>query len=68
MTCLENYELDISNITAYAADNANVNYGKHPSVYKLLCSANDGILKANCLAHVAHNACKHASDQLVNGF
>ncbi|KAK0135426.1 hypothetical protein N1851_028718 [Merluccius polli] len=64
MTCLEKYELDIRNITAYSADNANVNYGKHHSVYKLLSSANDAILKANCPAHIAHNACKHASDQL----
>lgn len=65
MTCLENYELDIRNVTAYAADNVNINYGKHPSVYKLLSSANEGILKANCPAHIAHSACKHASDQLA---
>lgn len=65
MTCLENHELDIRNVTAYAADNANINYGKHHSVYKLLSSANDGILKANCPTHIAHSACKHASDQLA---
>ena len=63
-TCLEKYELNIRNITAYSADNANVNYGKHHSVYQLISSANDGILKANCPAHIVHNACKHASDQL----
>lgn len=61
MTCLENYKLDIRNVIAYVADNVNVNYGKHHSVYKLN-SANEGILKANCLAHIAHNTCKHASD------
>lgn len=62
---MDNYQLDIKNITAYAADNANVNYGKHHSVYKLLCSSNDGILKANCPAHITHNACKYACDKLA---
>ena len=38
--------------------------GKHLSVYQLLSSANNRILKANCPAHIAHNACKHACDQL----
>ena len=38
MTCLENYELNIRNITAYAADNVNVNYGKYHSVcHRLRC-------------------------------
>ncbi|XP_078257165.1 uncharacterized protein LOC144594484 [Rhinoraja longicauda] len=64
MCCLEKYELDIRHVTAYAADNANVNFGKHHSVYQLLSSANNRILKANCPAHIAHNACKHACDQL----
>ncbi|XP_060761989.1 uncharacterized protein LOC132871654 [Neoarius graeffei] len=63
IACLDTYGLNVKNITAYAADNANVNFGKHHSVYKLLGSANDGILKANCPAHVAHNACKYASDK-----
>lgn len=64
MNCLKMYELDIKHITAYAADNANVNFGKHHSVYQLLSSANSRILKANCPAHIAHNTCKHACDQL----
>uniref|UniRef100_H3A0B7 DUF4371 domain-containing protein n=1 Tax=Latimeria chalumnae TaxID=7897 RepID=H3A0B7_LATCH len=61
---LEKHQLSINCITAYSADNALVNYGKHNSVYQLLCAENDRILKANCPAHVAHNTCKHASDQL----
>ena len=62
--CLTKYELKTACITSYAADNANVNYGKHHSVYQLLQSDNSHILRANCPAHVAHNACKHACDQL----
>ncbi len=64
MSCLEKYELDIRHISAYAADNANVNFGKHHSIYQLFNIANDHILKANCPAHIAHNTCKHACDQL----
>lgn len=33
--------------------------GKHLSIYQLLSSANNNILKANYPAHVAHDACKH---------
>lgn len=62
--CLTKYELKTDCITSYSADNANVNYGRHHSVYQLLQSDNSRILKANCPAHVAHNACKHACDQL----
>ena len=64
MSCLKKYELDIKHITAYAADNANVNFGKCHSVSQLLSSADSHILKANCPAHIAHNTCKHACDQL----
>ncbi|CDQ93543.1 unnamed protein product [Oncorhynchus mykiss] len=59
MNCLEKHELDIRHITAYAADYANVNFGKHHSVYQLLSSANNPIQKA----HIAHIACKHACCQ-----
>uniref|UniRef100_H2ZT52 DUF4371 domain-containing protein n=1 Tax=Latimeria chalumnae TaxID=7897 RepID=H2ZT52_LATCH len=62
--CLEKHQLNVNCIIVYSADNANVNYGKHDVVYQLLCAENDCILKANCPAHVAHNTCKHASDQL----
>ena len=56
MNCLENHELDISHFTAYAADNANVNCGIHHSVYQLLSSDNNRIVKATCPAHITHNA------------
>lgn len=29
LNCLEKHDLDISNVTAYAADNANVNFRKY---------------------------------------
>lgn len=57
MTCIEVYELNVQNSTAYPC-------GRNHSVYKLFCCANEHILKANCPAHIAHNACKHACDQL----
>jgi hypothetical protein len=32
---MENYQLDIRNLTSIGADNANVNFGEHHSVFKL---------------------------------
>uniref|UniRef100_A0A8C6LFC2 Uncharacterized protein n=1 Tax=Nothobranchius furzeri TaxID=105023 RepID=A0A8C6LFC2_NOTFU len=64
MNSLKKSDLDIGHISAYSTDNANVNFGKHHSVYSLFSSDNDRILKANCPAHIAHNTCKHACDQL----
>lgn len=61
---LDTHKLDIKNLTSYCADNANVNYGKHNSVFKLLQEDNKNVLKANCSNHILHNATKHASDGL----
>lgn len=57
-------KLYIKNLTSYCADNANVNYGKHNSVFKLFQENNKNVLKANCSNHILHNATKHASDGL----
>ncbi|CAF0846069.1 unnamed protein product [Rotaria sordida] len=35
MKVIENYQLDIRNLTSIGADNANVNFGEHHSVFKL---------------------------------
>ena len=51
---MEKYKLDIRHIPSYAADDANVNFGKHDSVYQLLSSANNHIRNANCTAYIAH--------------
>lgn len=37
-------DLDFTNVSAYSADNANVNFGKNNSVYKLVSQDNSNIL------------------------
>lgn len=56
---LEN-NLDINNVSSFAADNASVNYGINNSVYQKLQIDNDKILKANCKCHILHNCTKFA--------
>ena len=51
-------------MSAYTADNARVNYGKHKSVYQKLKLAQNDINSANCLAHVLHNASKFAAAKM----
>ena len=64
VTKLEKHGLSLQNVSAYTADNASVNYGKHNSVFRRLKNANPSIIPANCLAHVLHNASRHASLKL----
>uniref|UniRef100_H3ALZ6 DUF4371 domain-containing protein n=1 Tax=Latimeria chalumnae TaxID=7897 RepID=H3ALZ6_LATCH len=64
MDRVKKFGLQIENISAYSADNTNVNFGRKYSVYELLRNQNESILKANCLAHVVHNACRKASNRL----
>ena len=61
---LKSHSLYIKNVSAYSADNANVNFGKRHSVYELLKADNSNIIKANCSNHVLHNAIKYAIDRL----
>ena len=61
---IQNNGLSLENVSSFCADNANVNYGKHHSVMKLLNNDNGNILSANCSNHILHNGCKHASDIL----
>lgn len=56
--------LNINNVVAYSADNASVNYGKNCSVYQKLTQLNGNIVKANCNAHVLHNAAKFSLKKL----
>ena len=49
-------------VSAYSADNASVNFGKHKGVYKKLCAANEHILPAGCPAHILHNTTKKTCD------
>lgn len=61
---LQKYNLSISQITAYSADNTNVNFGCTHSVYVHLKSKNQRLLKANCSVHILHNMCKFGCDKL----
>lgn len=64
MAKLESAGLDISKVSAYTADNASVNYGKHNSVFQKLKDASEGIRSANCLAHLLHNTSKFATAKM----
>ncbi|KAJ4935520.1 hypothetical protein JOQ06_017052 [Pogonophryne albipinna] len=61
---LEMSGLDVKKMSAYATDNASVNYGKHNSVYQKLKLAQKDVLAANCLAHILHNATRYAASNL----
>ena len=52
--------LEVKNMSAYAADNASVNYGKHNSVHQKLKLSQKDVLPANCLAYILHNATRYA--------
>ena len=61
---LSENNLDIKQVSSYAADNASVNYGVRQSVFTELKRENGSILKANCNAHVSHNTLRKAADVL----
>jgi hypothetical protein len=52
-------------VSALSADNANVNYGKHSSVFQNLEKVNDRIIAANCRAHILHDAAKKAAEKMT---
>lgn len=58
---LEMSGLDGRKMSAYAANNASINYGKHNSVYQNLKLAQKDMVAANCLAHILHNATIYAA-------
>lgn len=61
---LEMSGLDVTKMSAYSADNASVNYGKHKSVYQKLKVTQKSVIAANCIAHILHNSTRFASGQL----
>lgn len=61
---LENVGLSLDQVSAFSADNANVNYGIHNSVFTKLKETNSEILRGNCHAHIVHNTVKKALDKL----
>ena len=65
---VEARNLSLSEVSSYCADNANMNYGKHNSVFQKLKSAELDIVAANCLAlaHILHNTTKYTAAKLCN--
>ena len=61
---LEKLGLSLNQVLAFSADNTNVNYGIHKSVYTKLCNIQKDLLPGNCHAHIVHNTVKHALDKL----
>lgn len=61
---LGNLGLTLDHVSAFSADNSNVNYGIHNSVFSKLKSSNSDLLRGNCHAHIVHNTIKYALDQL----
>lgn len=54
-------KLSLQNVTAYAADNAPVNYGKNQSVFTELLKLNNKIVPLGCPCHILHNTAKKAA-------
>ena len=61
---LEMSGLEVKNMSAYAADNASVNYGIDITVCQKLKLSQKDVLPANCLAHILHNANRYAASSL----
>ncbi|KAK1874558.1 Pre-mRNA-splicing factor CLF1 [Dissostichus eleginoides] len=62
---LEKFGLSMDQVTAFSADNTNVNYGIHNSVFTNLKRKQNDLLRGNCHAHIVHNTVKHALDKLT---
>ena len=62
---LDKFGLSLDQVTAFSADNTNVNYGIHNSVYTNLKKKHNDLLRGNCHAHIMHNTVKHALDKLT---
>lgn len=64
---LDNFGLSFDQVTAFSADNTNVNYGIHNSsqVFTSLKKKQKDLLQGNCHAHIVHNTVKHALENVV---
>lgn len=61
---LKNLNLSYNNISAFSADNCNANFGANNSLFTELRLVNDGLIKANCTAHIVHNTVRHIIGKL----
>lgn len=56
--------INVNQIIAFGADNSNVNFGRHQSVYTELKKTNSNILGMGCLCHVLSNFIRNAQSVL----
>ena len=57
-------EWETDQVSAFSADNTNINYWFHNSVYTNLKKTQKDLLRGNCHAHIVHNTVKYAQDKL----
>lgn len=62
---IEEFGLRPQDIVSYCADNANVNFGCHQSVFTELKKFNNNLLNIGCLCHILHNAVRKASGKFI---
>ena len=64
MRSLEKLGLSMDQVSAFSADNTNVNYGIHNSMYTDLKKTQKDLLRGNCHTHIEHNTVKYALNKL----
>lgn len=62
--CLTSNKLSFNCVSSFSGDNCNANFGAHNSLFTNLQEKNSEIIKANCHAHIVHNAVKNSIDKL----
>lgn len=61
---LNKHKIHLRDATAFSADNASVNFGKHQSVFTELKKFNENMLPMGCVCHILHNCLKKAASLL----
>lgn len=61
---LNSLNLSLDNVTCLSADNCNANFGSQMSLFTELKKRNSSLIKANCHAHIVHNAVRHVVEKL----
>jgi hypothetical protein len=60
----EKLKLSLQKVSALSADNTNCNFGKNHSLYTNLKKYILNLIKANCHAHIIHNAVRYAMNYI----
>ena len=61
---LQTADLDLKNVNSFGADNANVNFGRHQSVFTELRKVNPDIIDMGCICHMISNSFKNGIKML----